>query len=67
VAHDGGHLAGVTWLLDGLEGNLAGALAGILKLPKTLGMSDAQIGLSSTLSGSGDNCQGEGTERALVI
>ena len=39
----------VTWLLDGLEGNLAGALAGVLKLPKTLGMTDAQIGLSSTI------------------
>jgi MFS family permease len=40
---------GITWLLDGLEGNLASALAGILKRPETLGMSDAQIGLSSTL------------------
>jgi MFS family permease len=40
---------GITWLLDGLEGNLAGALAGILKRPETLGLSDAQLGLSSTL------------------
>ena len=40
---------GITWLLDGLEGNLAGALAGILKLPATLGFTDAQIGLSSTI------------------
>jgi MFS family permease len=40
---------GITWLLDGLEGNLAGSLAGILKLPTTLGMTDAQIGLSSTI------------------
>ncbi len=40
---------GITWLLDGLEGNLAGALAGILKLPATLGMTDAQIGMSSTV------------------
>jgi MFS family permease len=40
---------GITWLLDGLEGNLAGALAGILKRPETLGLTDAQLGLSSTL------------------
>jgi MFS family permease len=40
---------GITWLLDGLEGTLAGALAGILKRPETLGLTDAQIGLSSTL------------------
>jgi MFS family permease len=40
---------GITWLLDGLEGNLAGALAGILKLPQTLGFTEAQIGLASTI------------------
>jgi MFS family permease len=40
---------GVTWLLDGLESNLAGSLAGILKRSDTLGMSDAQLGLSATL------------------
>jgi MFS family permease len=40
---------GVTWLLDGLEGNLAGSLAGILKRPDTLHMSDATIGLTSTI------------------
>ncbi|MBV8866106.1 MAG: MFS transporter, partial [Acidobacteriaceae bacterium] len=39
---------GITWLLDGLEGNLAGSLAGILKRPDTLGFSDAKLGLSST-------------------
>jgi MFS family permease len=39
---------GITWLLDGLEGNLASALAGILKRPDTLGFTDAQLGLSST-------------------
>src|SRR4051794_12241799 len=39
---------GVTWLLDGLEGNLAGSLAGILKRPDTLNFSDAELGLSST-------------------
>jgi hypothetical protein len=27
----------ITWLLDGLEGNLAGSLAGILKRRDTLG------------------------------
>ena len=40
---------GVTWLLDGLEGMLAGSLAGILKRPDTLAMSDATIGLTSTI------------------
>ncbi len=39
---------GITWLLDGLEGNLAGSLAGILKRPDTLGLTDAQLGLSGT-------------------
>ncbi|HEX4750426.1 MAG TPA: MFS transporter [Bryobacteraceae bacterium] len=40
---------GVTWLLDGLEGNLAGSLAGILKRHDTLGLTDAQLGLTSTI------------------
>ena len=40
---------GITWLLDGLESNLAGALAGILKRPETLHLTDAQIGLSASL------------------
>lgn len=40
---------GITWLLDGLEGNLAGSLAGILKRPDTLGLTDAQLGLSATV------------------
>ncbi len=39
---------GITWLLDGLEGNLAGSLAGILKRRDTLGFSDAQLGLTGT-------------------
>ncbi len=39
---------GITWLLDGLESNLAGSLAGILKRKDTLGLSDAQLGLSGT-------------------
>lgn len=40
---------GVTWLLDGLEGNLAGSLAGALKRPDTLNMTDADVGLSGSL------------------
>ena len=40
---------GITWLLDGLEGNLAGSLAGILKRRDTLSLSDAQLGLSASL------------------
>jgi MFS family permease len=40
---------GITWLLDGLEATLTSALAGILKRPETLGLSDAELGLSSTL------------------
>lgn len=40
---------GITWLLDGLEGNLAGSLAGILKRPDTLGFTDADLGLTSTI------------------
>ena len=39
---------GITWLLDGLEVTLAGSLSGILKDPRTLGFSDAQIGLTAT-------------------
>src|SRR5437660_919998 len=39
---------GITWLLDGLEGNLAGSLAGMLKRHDTLGLTDAQLGLSAT-------------------
>lgn len=40
---------GITWLLDGLEANLGGALAGILKLPSTLGFTDADLGLAGTV------------------
>lgn len=39
---------GITWLLDGLEVTLSGSLIGILKDPRTLGLSDAQIGWSGT-------------------
>jgi MFS family permease len=40
---------GVTWLLDGLEAMLAGSLAGVLKRHDTLAMTDATIGLTSTI------------------
>lgn len=40
---------GITWLLDGLEANLGGALAGILKLRTTLGFTDADLGLAGTV------------------
>ncbi len=40
---------GVTWLLDGLEGNLAGSLAGALERKDTLAMTDADVGLSGSL------------------
>ena len=39
---------GITWLLDGLETTMGGAFVGVLKDPKALGLSDAQIGLTAT-------------------
>jgi MFS family permease len=39
---------GATWILDGLEVTLAGALGGILTRPETLGLSDTQVGASAT-------------------
>jgi MFS family permease len=39
---------GVTWMLDGLEVTLVGAVAPLLAGPDTLGLSDAQIGASAT-------------------
>jgi MFS family permease len=39
---------GATWILDGLEVTLAGALGGILTRHETLGLSDTQIGASAT-------------------
>lgn len=39
---------GVTWLLDGLEVTLAGALAGMLQNPLSLGLSETQVGISAT-------------------
>ena len=39
---------GITWLLDGLETTLGGAFVGILKDPRTLGLSDEQIGITAS-------------------
>jgi MFS family permease len=39
---------GATWILDGLEVTLAGAVGGILTRRETLGLSDAQVGASAT-------------------
>jgi MFS family permease len=44
---------GITWILDGLEVTLAGALSGELKTASALGLSNSQVGLagSSYLAG----------------
>src|SRR5882672_6850431 len=39
---------GITWILDGLEVTLAGALSGILKDSSTLGLSNSQIGTAGS-------------------
>ncbi len=39
---------GITWILDGLETTLAGALGGILKDHATLALTDTQVGNSSS-------------------
>ncbi len=39
---------GVTWVLDGLEVTLAGAVAGALRSPSTLALGDAQIGAAAS-------------------
>ena len=39
---------GITWVLDGLEVTLAGAVGGVLERADTLGLSDAQVGASAT-------------------
>jgi MFS family permease len=39
---------GITWILDGLEVTLAGALAGELKQSSALGLSNAQVGLAGS-------------------
>ncbi|HTT42050.1 MAG TPA: MFS transporter [Steroidobacteraceae bacterium] len=40
---------GITWILDGLEVTLAGALSGALKSSRLLHLTDAQIGLAGSL------------------
>jgi MFS family permease len=58
---------GATWILDGLEVTLAGALGGILTRPETLGLTPARVGASATfyLSGAvfGALLFGYGTDR----
>src|SRR6202795_4442062 len=39
---------GITWILDGLEVTLAGALSGELKNSTALGLSNAQVGLAGS-------------------
>jgi MFS family permease len=39
---------GITWILDGLEVTLTGALAGVLKESSTLALTNAEIGLASS-------------------
>jgi MFS family permease len=39
---------GITWILDGLEVTLTGALAGVLKEHATLGLSNTEVGLASS-------------------
>src|SRR5690349_22004939 len=39
---------GATWILDGLEVTLAGALGGVLTRPDTLGLNPIEVGASAT-------------------
>jgi MFS family permease len=39
---------GVTWILDGLEVTLVGAIAGVLREPQTLNLRDTQIGAAAS-------------------
>ncbi|MFY9985867.1 MAG: MFS transporter [Chthoniobacterales bacterium] len=39
---------GVTWILDGLEVTLAGAISGVLQKPEALSLTDAEVGMSAT-------------------
>jgi len=39
---------GATWILDGLEVTLAGAVGGILTRPETLGLTDTGVGATAT-------------------
>ena len=40
---------GITWVLDGLEVTIVGALGGVLTEPGTLHLSEAQVGLAGSL------------------
>jgi len=40
---------GVTWILDGLEVTLASAMGATLKDPRTLGLTDAEVGGTATM------------------
>src|SRR5438128_3459407 len=40
---------GITWVLDGLEVTLAGAVSGALKASPLLHMSDEQVGISASV------------------
>jgi MFS family permease len=40
---------GITWMLDGLEVTIVGALGSVLQEPETLGLSATQVGLSATV------------------
>jgi MFS family permease len=39
---------GITWILDGLEVTLTGALSGVLKEPSALGLTNTEVGLASS-------------------
>jgi len=40
---------GITWVLDGLEVTIVGALGSVLQEPQTLGLSATQVGLSGSI------------------
>jgi len=40
---------GITWMLDGLEVTIVGALGSVLKEPETLGLTATQVGLSGSV------------------
>ncbi len=40
---------GVTWILDGLEVTLVSSMSGVIKDPRALGLTDAEIGLAGSV------------------
>src|SRR5215475_16148322 len=40
---------GITWVLDGLEVTIVGALGSVLEEPETLGLSASDVGLAGTV------------------